>query len=202
MSTRPKRSSTCGEDAVHLGLLGQVGAQSEGHAPRRFDLRRGALGGFWSHVDDHDGGAGGGQAGGRHAAERTTATGHDGHSAGQVEEGRNVGHEGLPKVEYDVLSCGPVGTLSTIPQVALRPLYAGPHVPVPRCHCWRFVMPAWRVVMTDFTEPGHAIESEVFAASGLDIELSGPRSPRPAAWPRPLTGPMPCWCSSRISTAT
>ena len=34
-------------------------------------------------------------------------------------------------------------------------------------------MPAWRVVMTDFTEPGHAIESEVFTASGLDIELVG-----------------------------
>jgi D-3-phosphoglycerate dehydrogenase len=39
-------------------------------------------------------------------------------------------------------------------------------------------MPAWRVVMTDFTEPGHAIESEVFAASGLDIELIGAEESR------------------------
>jgi D-3-phosphoglycerate dehydrogenase len=34
-------------------------------------------------------------------------------------------------------------------------------------------MPRWRVVMTDFTEPGHEIESRVFAESGLDIELVG-----------------------------
>jgi len=32
-------------------------------------------------------------------------------------------------------------------------------------------MARWRVVVTDFTEPGHDIESDVFAASGLDIEL-------------------------------
>jgi D-3-phosphoglycerate dehydrogenase / 2-oxoglutarate reductase len=34
-------------------------------------------------------------------------------------------------------------------------------------------MSRWRVVMTDFTETGHPIESDVFAASGLDIELVG-----------------------------
>jgi D-3-phosphoglycerate dehydrogenase / 2-oxoglutarate reductase len=34
-------------------------------------------------------------------------------------------------------------------------------------------MSRWRVVMTDFTEAGHRIESDVFAASGLDIELIG-----------------------------
>jgi D-3-phosphoglycerate dehydrogenase len=39
-------------------------------------------------------------------------------------------------------------------------------------------MPAWRVVMTDFTEPGHAIESDVFARSGLDIELVGAEESR------------------------
>ena len=43
-------------------------------------------------------------------------------------------------------------------------------------------MPAWRVVMTDFTEPGHPIESEVFAASGLDIE---PRRGRGVQGPGP-----------------
>jgi D-3-phosphoglycerate dehydrogenase len=34
-------------------------------------------------------------------------------------------------------------------------------------------MSRWRVVMTDFTEPGHDIEAQVFAESGLDIELVG-----------------------------
>jgi D-3-phosphoglycerate dehydrogenase len=34
-------------------------------------------------------------------------------------------------------------------------------------------MAPWRVVITDFTEVGHDIESAVFAASGLDIELVG-----------------------------
>jgi D-3-phosphoglycerate dehydrogenase len=31
----------------------------------------------------------------------------------------------------------------------------------------------WRVVITDFTEPGHEIESAVFADAGLDVELIG-----------------------------
>ena len=39
-------------------------------------------------------------------------------------------------------------------------------------------MSRWRVVMTDFTEPGHDIESEVFARSGLDIELVGAEESR------------------------
>jgi D-3-phosphoglycerate dehydrogenase len=39
-------------------------------------------------------------------------------------------------------------------------------------------MTQWRVVMTDFTEPGHEIESEVFAESGLDIELVGAEESR------------------------
>jgi D-3-phosphoglycerate dehydrogenase len=34
-------------------------------------------------------------------------------------------------------------------------------------------MPGWRVVMTDFTEPGHAVETEVFERSGLDVGLVG-----------------------------
>ena len=63
-------------------------------------------------------------------------------------------------------------------------------------------MPAWRVVMTDFTEPGHEIETEVFAASGLDIDLIGAEESGPRAWPRPLLARTPCWCSSRASTAT
>jgi len=32
-------------------------------------------------------------------------------------------------------------------------------------------MARWRVVMTDFTEPGHEIESEVFERAGLDVDL-------------------------------
>lgn len=34
-------------------------------------------------------------------------------------------------------------------------------------------MTTWRVVITDFTEPGNDIESAVFASSGLDIDLVG-----------------------------
>ncbi len=39
-------------------------------------------------------------------------------------------------------------------------------------------MPPWRVVMTDFTEPGHDIETEVFDRSGLDVELVGAEESR------------------------
>jgi D-3-phosphoglycerate dehydrogenase len=39
-------------------------------------------------------------------------------------------------------------------------------------------MPAWRVVMTDFTEPGHAIETEVFERSGLPVDLVGAEESR------------------------
>jgi D-3-phosphoglycerate dehydrogenase len=39
-------------------------------------------------------------------------------------------------------------------------------------------MARFRVVMTDFTEPGHDIEAEVFAVSGLDIELVGAEESR------------------------
>lgn len=34
-------------------------------------------------------------------------------------------------------------------------------------------MASWRVVITDFTEPGHDIESAVFASSGMDIDVVG-----------------------------
>ena len=37
----------------------------------------------------------------------------------------------------------------------------------------RTAVAPWRVVITDFTEPGHDVESAVFAASGLDIDLVG-----------------------------
>jgi D-3-phosphoglycerate dehydrogenase / 2-oxoglutarate reductase len=36
----------------------------------------------------------------------------------------------------------------------------------------------WRVVMTDFTEPGHDIETAVFAGSGLAVDLVGPEHAR------------------------